>query len=46
MPIRNFVAKHAKRCGAGSHTARKYNQLIRVAEELQSLDPSIQFSEV
>jgi len=26
MPIRNFVAKHAKRCGAGSHTARKYSR--------------------
>jgi len=29
-----------------SQINRKYNQLIRVAEELQSLDPSIQFWEV
>jgi len=29
-----------------SQVNRRYNQLIRVAEELQSLDPSIQFSEV
>ena len=28
MP-RNFVAKHAKRCGAGSHTARKYSMSSR-----------------
>lgn len=26
MPIRNFVAKYAKRSGAGSHTARKYSR--------------------
>jgi hypothetical protein len=29
-----------------SQVSRKYNQLIRVAEELQRLDPSVQFSEV
>jgi hypothetical protein len=29
-----------------SVVSRKYNNLIRVAEQLQKLDPSIQFSEV
>ena len=29
-----------------SEVNRRYNNLIRVAEQLQKLDPSIQFSEV
>lgn len=29
-----------------SEVGRRYNKLIRVAEELQRLDPSVQFSEV
>jgi hypothetical protein len=29
-----------------SVVSRRYNNLIRVAEQLQKLDPSIQFSEV
>jgi hypothetical protein len=33
MP-RNFVAKHAKRCGAGSHTARKYSRKQKHKEVL------------
>ena len=29
-----------------SEVGRRYNKLIRLAEELQRLDPSVQFSEV
>lgn len=33
MP-RNFVAKYAKRCGAGRHTARKYSRKTKHKEVL------------
>jgi hypothetical protein len=33
MP-RNFVAKYAKRCGAGSHAPRKYSRKTKHKEVL------------